>query len=231
MATFSAGFSSVTQTTAVFQATFSGGDAGYGGWRYVELVITGDDTYLITSQKAGGGTSTFYKKITGLSPSSSYRWTATLGYESGSGIQWLTLTDSGILYTESAGLGIQPWFWTKSNGEATTVMTQEAYDVLWGRLPASEFSHYVWNDLVDKVYEMRRAKGYSWDTASGRYPSYAGCKLYAGDVLSAKIFNGVKYNVGTINPTFSDVQSGDRIYGQYFTILTDRLNEIINGEV
>lgn len=231
MASFSASFSSVTQTSAFFQATFTGGDAGFAGWRYVELEITGDDTYLIRSNSSGGSSSSFSKTISGLSPSSSYRWTATLGYDTGSGIQWLTLTDSGILYTQSAGLGIQPWFWTKSNGEATTVMTQDAYDVLYGRLPASEFSHYVWNDLVDKVYEMRQAKGFTWDTASGKYPSYSGCKLYAGDTLSAKIFNGVKYNVGSINPTFADVSSGDVIYGRYFTILTDKLNQIIEGEV
>lgn len=231
MASFSASFSNVTQTSALFRATFSGGDSAFGGWRYVELVITGDDTYLIRSSSSGGSSSSFSKTISGLSPSSSYRWTATLGYDTGSGIQWLTLTDSGILYTESAGLGIQPWFWTKSNGEATTVMTQNAYDVLNGRLPASNFSHYVWNDLVDKVNEMRRAKGYTWDTAYGKYPTYSGCKLYAGDSLSAKIFNAVKYNVGSINPTFADVSSGDIIYGKYFTILTEKLNQIIEGDV
>lgn len=231
MASFSGGFSNVTQNSAEFSASFSGGDSSFANWRYVELVITGHDTYLIQSDRLGGSSSTFSQTITGLSPSSSYRWTATLGYAIGSNIQWLDMTDSGILYTQSAGLGIQPWFWTKSNGEATTVMTQNAYDVLYGRLPASEFSHYVWNDLVDKVYEMRQAKGYSWDTAYGRYTSYSGCKLYTGDVLTALIFNSVKYNVGSINPTFADVTSGERIYGEYFTILTDRLNEIIEGEV
>lgn len=109
-------------------------------------------------------------------------------------------------------------------------MTKNAYQILLGNRAADDFSHYVWNDLVTKVNEMRGKKGYSWDTANGTYPTASGCKVSAGETLSAKKYNGVRYNIGSVRSVgIYDVSAGDKLTGYHITRLTDVLNDIIEN--
>ena len=50
---FSASFSSITETSARFRASFTGGDSGFSYYRYVRLDID-RDTYEIRSDSVGG---------------------------------------------------------------------------------------------------------------------------------------------------------------------------------
>lgn len=225
---FNAGFSGITENSADFYADFTGGDSSFSGYRYVRLDIDGD-RYTIRSNRAGGSSSTFDETITGLAPGTRYSWDAQLGYDDGSGMTWLDIYDSGSFTTDETVISIDPWSWTSSNGSATNSQTQRAYDVLMGNITADNFAHEVWNDLVDKVEEMRNAKGYSWDRAGGTYPSAAGCKMYAGDRLTADAYNGVRYNIGSVFSTgIPDQSPGDPITGYKIYHLTDILNRIIN---
>lgn len=226
---FSAGFRNIGETDADFYADFTGGDSSFSGYRYVDLVLNGNRAYNIRSNERGGGSSSFDETITNLSPGTRYSWEAQLGYDDGTGTTWLELYDSGSFTTDEPAVQIERWSWTRSNGSATNLQTQRAYDVLMGDITADNFAHEVWNDLVDKVAEMRSAKGYTWDRAGGTYPSANGCKMYAGDRLTADAYNGVRYNIGSVESTgIYDQSPGDQITGYKIYHLTEVLNIIID---
>lgn len=226
---FSAGFRNIGETDADFYADFTGGDTSFSGYRYVDLVLNGNRAYNIRSNERGGGSSSFDETITNLTPGTRYRWEAQLGYDDGTGTTWLEIYDSGSFTTDEPAVQIDRWSWTRSNGSATNAQTQRAYDVLMGDITADNFAHEVWNDLVDKVAEMRSAKGYTWDRAGGTYPSASGCKMYAGDRLTADAYNGVRYNIGSVESTgIYDQSPGDPITGYKIYHLTEVLNIIID---
>lgn len=227
---FSAGFRNIGETDADFYADFTGGDSSFSGYRYVDLVLNGNRAYNIRSNERGGGSSSFDETITDLTPGTRYSWEAQLGYDDGTGTTWLEIYDSGSFTTDEPAVQIDRWSWTRSNGSATNLQTQRAYDVLMGDITADNFAHEVWNDLVDKVAEMRSAKGYTWDRAGGTYPSASGCKLYAGDRLTADAYNGVRYNIGSVESTgIYDQSPGDQITGYKIYHLTEVLNIIIDN--
>lgn len=227
---FSAGFRNIGEEEADFYADFTGGDSSFSGYRYVDLVLNGNRAYNIRSNERGGGSSSFDETITNLTPGTRYRWEAQLGYDDGTGTTWLEIYDSGSFTTDEPAVQIDRWSWTRSNGSATNAQTQRAYDVLMGDITADNFAHEVWNDLVDKVAEMRSAKGYTWDRAGGTYPSASGCKMYAGDRLTADAYNGVRYNIGSVESTgIYDQSPGDPITGYKIYHLTEVLNTIIDN--
>lgn len=127
-------------------------------------------------------------------------------------------------------VSVDPWSWTASNGSASAAQTRNAYAILNGTRAADDFSHLVWNDLVDKVMEMRAAKGYTWDRDSNLYPTQSGCKVSAREALSARKYNGVRYNIGSVRATgIFDVSPGDGMTGYHIARLAEVLNEIINS--
>ena len=226
---FSAGFRNIGEEDADFYADFTGGDSSFSGYRYVGLTLNGNRYYEIRSNERGGSSSTFDDTITNLTAGTRYSWEAQLGYDDGSGTTWLDIYDSGSFTTDEPAILVEPWSWTRSNGAATNAQTQRAYDVLMGDSTSDNFAHEVWNDLVDKVAEMREAKGYTWDRAGGTYPSASGCKMSAGDRLTAAAYNGVRYNIGSVFSTgISDQSPGDPITGYKIYHLTDILNRIID---
>ena len=226
---FSAGFRNIGEEDADFYADFTGGDSSFSGYRYVDLVIDGSRAYNIRSNERGGGSSSFDETISDLVPGTRYEWEAQLGYDDGTGITWLDIYDSGSFTTDDPAVYVSHWSWSESNGSASTSQTVRAYNVLMGNVTADQFAHEVWNDLVDKVVEVREALGYSWDRAGGDYPSASGCKMNAGDRLTADAYNGVRYNIGSVFSTgISDQSPGDPITGYKIYHLTDILNRIID---
>ncbi len=125
---------------------------------------------------------------------------------------------------------IEPWHWTSSNGSASAEQTGNAYRVLLGEIPVdSNFSHLVWNDLVDKVVEVQNAAGKSWTTTGGL--TAAQCRVSAGDTLSARIYNSVKKNIEAFGETgISDVsRDNEELTGNHIIQLTGVLNSYINS--
>ena len=148
---FSASFSSITETSARFRASFTGGDSGFSYYRYVRLDID-RDTYEIRSDSVGGASSSFSETIRGLDPGTTYDWEAQLGYEDASGsITWLSIYDSGSFTTDSTAPAIDLWSWSSSNGEASSSQTRAARNAMDNEEPAENFPHEVWNDIVNKV--------------------------------------------------------------------------------
>lgn len=211
------------------------------GKRYIYLELKGDNgdelSEWIESDQTSGDTfyfpgpdATDYEYIYGLSPGTTYAWTATIawGTNSSSLSAWAVLT--GEVTTEAA---TELWSWETSNGTATDKETQCAYSILNGDISVDEgLSHKVWNDFVDKVMTVRANFGDgTWDTVNGTYLSYAACKVEAGDRLSADLYNSVKVQIGSISATdIPDVKPGDRLTGYHIVHIAEVLNDIIASQ-
>lgn len=244
MASFSAWINSTTAYTASWGALFTGGDSSHAKPRYVELLLDGVLETYVESAEYSGGTNNFTWQFSNLSPSTTYTWSATLYYINGSGdLTATSYTDSGNFTTDKEPLNVEPWSWQYSNGVASNTETRNFYNVLYGSLPADPryFSHNVWNDLIDKVYELvvaTEATSSGWDET---YAEIWDTKVSAGDILTAVRFNSLRQNVNRvcskagISPvtvTYAMVgESGDNkpIFGKYFIIITDKINEIIES--
>lgn len=65
-------------TTAYISGTFSGGSDSYSYAKQLRVTILGDDTYIITSPQTSGGYNTFSLTVTGLSPNTTYYYSAII---------------------------------------------------------------------------------------------------------------------------------------------------------
>lgn len=102
MASFSCDITSYGQTAAYISATFTGGDANYSRYRYIKVTIGGQELALIRSTTQGGANSSFGSTTGGLSPGTTYYYTAVLCYDDGQGnIVETSYTDSGYFTTDS----------------------------------------------------------------------------------------------------------------------------------
>lgn len=118
---------------------------------------------------------------------------------------------------------VSKWSWYASNRSATATQTSTARTAVISNGLLTNFSYLVWNDMVDKVMEIRESKGYSWNS---NYATYSNTKMSSGSkLLTATRFNSLRYNADT---SYARVYSDDDIYGSYFTDLTDRMNTWID---
>ena len=114
------------------------------------------------------------------------------------------------------------WSWTAST------LRRNAQTALNNKGAVSNFSYTVWNELCEKVLEIRQALGKSWNSY---YLTFAKTKMTASDkTLTAARYNSLRYNVGDSYSTgISEVSSGDTVKGQiHFLNLTDKINEWID---
>lgn len=118
---------------------------------------------------------------------------------------------------------IDLWNWSVSNGDATASQTSVAYTAITNHGAVSAFSYLVWNDLVNKVNDIKVETGYSWNT---KYLSLSNTLMTASSkTLTAARFNSLRYNIGIHESTgLNEVYTGDEVYGWYFTALTGALN-------
>lgn len=228
------GSSSVSITSAVLEFEFTGGDSNYSDYRPLRLTIsgTGYTNRVFDSDNKGGGSSYWSISVSGLEPGTTYSVSAQLGYYTGSAVSWLSLYATGEFTTRSSSSSaVDLWSWTSSNGSASDAQTKAALDVLQGTRTADEFSHLVWNDLVDKIAEAREARpdiSVGWDNA---YATKTNTKADAGDTLSARRFNSIRYNINNMKGvSVPYVSAGDEILGSTIISLVDTLNRVI-GEL
>ena len=152
---------------------------------------------------------------------------------------------------DDGGTSITKWDWYSSNGSnASASQTISAYNAINGTgvgRSTKNFSHNVWNDMVDKVKAIcDEAVGW-WDSSSYGL-SYANTKAIANSngeyVLTAKMFNTLRNNLeiaggelgiskissGTSSGKIPHpVNSGDTVYGHYFETLADYINDCIDN--
>ncbi len=190
-----------------------------GDYRYFKFSIY-DSSHNVIEEDTRYRTTTsrFYEN---LSPNTKYY--VYCSYSSNGSTADDTLSD--YIYTQE--LSVDLWDWESSNGSATASQTLKAYNAVTNKGNVSDFSYKVWNDMCYKVYEIRSTLGaWAWDT---QYLSYDDTLMSSADkVLTAKRFNSLKYNIGSLYSTgISDVSTGDKVYGSYFTTLMDVVNEWI----
>lgn len=150
---------------------------------------------------------------------------------------WM-LSERSEVVQASSGTDVTLWTWTDRNYSdgATKAQTTQFYSVLHGNSdPTNGFSYKVWNDIVRKTEEVVEANGMTWSNKYGLGPEK--CKATANEAVSAKKYNEVRFNIGSIKSTKEEgkpstvVEAGDNIYGYHFQRLTDVLNLIIQGEL
>lgn len=85
MAQFACQINVTGLTTATLTGVFTGGDAGYTGYRRLDVTVnilgSGSGTFQVLSDSAGGGTSTFNQNFTGIPLGATVSWTATVQYQ------------------------------------------------------------------------------------------------------------------------------------------------------
>lgn len=129
-------------------------------------------------------------------------------------------------FTTDSAISVEEWSWTSSNGNASASQTKVAYNAVANKGSIDNFSYLVWNDMVDKVYEILDAIGDSW---SAKYASYTLTKMSSADkLLTAKRFNSLKHNIELRHSTgIGEVSNGDTVYGWYFRTLANCINSWI----
>lgn len=139
-------------------------------------------------------------------------------------------TGTTTIYVQPPAIEIDPWDWSASNGNATTSQTKAAYTAITSGGNVSNFSYQVWNDLVNKVVEVKTEVGADWNV---KYLSQSATLMTSSDkTLTAARFNSLRYNIGIHESTgLNDVFTGDKVYGWYFTALTKALNLWIDSVV
>lgn len=176
------------------------------------IISVSSGTVYTTYSYSGGsdsGTSTgsstssdknWVKTLSGLTPGTTYTITARL-IDSNTGriLQTVTLNAT----TEKDGQAVTLWSWSASNGSASASQTQAARDAVAGHGAVEDFSHLVWNDMVDKVAEMRNAAGLSpvWNPT---YLTQSNTKMSSTDkTMTAARYNSLRYNIG-LYKSFAD---------------------------
>ena len=221
---------STTTSSITFSVKGVSGTAEY--WRYFRCFVYLDGVEIDRYGSSGSmpsHTSNFTWTSTGLRAGTTYTvavYTATdpWGDEEFQAI-------SGPRTATTAKVSIPAWSWTSSNGSATAAQTQNAYAILQGTRSADDFSHLVWNDLVDKIAQVRNSRqdiAVDWDNA---YATKTNTKASAGNTLSAVRYNSICYNINNMKGvSVPYVSSGDVIYGANIISLVNTLNAII-GEL
>ena len=181
---------------------------------YLDGVYKGQTT--LSEGVSSGGAYTF----SGLKPGTGYTISVSITAPG-----WESTVDLDT-YAETDELSVELWSWSSSNGSASVAQTQAAYNAVKNQGKLSQFSYLVWNDMVDKVYEILQANGYSWNNI---FASYAVTKMSSGDKkLTATRFNSLRYNIEIHYSTgINTVYRGDVVYGWYFTTLADCMNNMI----
>ncbi len=166
--------------------------------------------------------------FTGLDPDTSYSIYALITYQNGDG-SWGTATlDTVDISTNSPPVPIiDKWDWHSSNGDASSSVTDRAYEAVVGNGSTTDFSYKVWNDMVDKISEVIDAAGENWVNT---FETKNNTKMSSSDkTLTATRYNSLRYNVGrNFSTGISEVQTGDPVLGTHFTDLMDAVNDWID---
>lgn len=193
--------------------------------RNLLIEIDGEEYFLKEYGSIGQTSTIFSKTIKNLIPNKKYTISFGLGWGGGNTSNWNPLTNHNFSVSFTTDPAVGKWSWEVTNGDASDEQTQIAYQILMGEIPADDFSHLVWNDLINMVSDLRVANGLdSWDTDDNYYLSKSACLVEAGDTLSAAIYNSLLYNVeGFASTDLSEVQKEDKLTGSAIIGITSAL--------
>ena len=131
-------------------------------------------------------------------------------------------------FTTKAEVSVEEWDWGISNGSATAAQTQLAYAAITGQGALTDFSYLVWNDIVNKTYEVVADRNGEWNTD---YGTLAQTLMTSTDKhMTARRFNAVIWNLAQYKTPLNGLTrkaQNDPMLGSYFIDLTDSINNTI----
>lgn len=136
---------------------------------------------------------------------------------------------------------IPKWDWEKRNGTNATL--EETIDAWWALCDPDlygtlDFSHKVWNDMVDKLYDLIVATTNWWDSKYGNYinTKFATSAIVSEYELTARRFNALRHNLNFVGDycgiggiDIGAVEPNDTVYASYFFEITDFMNRCIEN--
>ena len=136
---------------------FSGGSSSYKGQRRMDVAVSGVGTFSALSPETSGGENTFSIDITGLTPGTTYSWSASLYYQNTSR-GWVT---AGSQYDKTGSLT------TKSGAAAAhkTLINGTAYEVKGGKclVNGTVYDIKKGRTLIGGTgYDIKFQNGYTW---------------------------------------------------------------------
>lgn len=210
----------------------------YGQWTddTASLKASTGETTSYIAQNHGGGDGNNFRIRSTKNPATAnttyYIWVS--GY---SGDDTGPSTLHIVPPSEPATETVEKWNWNASNGSANATLTSNAYDAVVNRKATTNFSHLVWNDMVDKVHDVIKAYASYADWESS-YASYNDTKMNSAPYyLTAVKFNSIRNNIEIIgnyinlgyHTDIGKVDSGDYVNGDYFLILAEYINDCIDN--
>ena len=203
----------------------------------IAYVVT---TWSVWFNGTGEGTKNATSRIEhGVSPGESEKGELVVRfrakqYVNGSYLQTLDFGDfkssSITVKMEEDVVKPEKWSWYSSNGTASSEETEKAHTAITSGGKTTDFSSDVWDDMVDKVSEIRQFyKHSSWNNT---YATKSDTKVASDKILTAKMFNSLLENISQYyNNGMSTVIPGQDVQGSYFTTLTKLMNGWIdNGD-
>lgn len=160
-----------------------------------------------------------------------------------------TMTKSVTLNITIPEFTIKKWSWITSNGSASLSVTTAARNAVQKQESTRNFSHLVWDDMVDKVQALISKTTKVWDTNYATYSNTKAITNANGEYeLTAVMFNSLRNNLELVGlkvgltkiPSTTDhdnapsgtiphpVMSGKKVFGHYFLTLTDYMNSCID---
>ena len=194
-------------------------------------IYEGSSDYIKADDNSGDGNN-FYIKSNTVYPNKTYYLWVKCWDNPNNAAYTLHIVFTPSSTTET----VAKWSWTASNGSASVTETSEAYNAVKKKQSTKNFSHLVWNDMVDKVHDVIKAYSRSadWDSS---YAPYENTKMNSAPYyLTAVKFNSLRNNIEIVGGWLSlgyrtdigKVESGDYVYGEYFTTLADYINDCID---
>ena len=146
----------------------------------------------------------------------------------------LLTSKQGYVTTNTGSSVIIPtWYWYRSNGSASATQTEAALNAIQNKRSTLNFSHLVWNDIVNKAKAISNLAVGWWDSD---YATYSDTLMTTEPYeLTADMFNSLRNNLEIIaqyvgmgyKTGIGKVSPGDKVYGDYFDTLTEYMNDCI----
>jgi len=207
-------------TTSTLDVCVSGLDTEWGnGTRYVKWYLNGDfktEKTISNFVKSGG-----YYTFNNLLANTTYNISCDISWYDPTIQQFTTLVYLEDSFTTER-IVVDNWEWSYSELQA-----------LQNKGKVNVITYQRWNDLVNKVNEVRLINSWGWDeTNYGELESIL--MSYSDKILTAKRFNSIRNNinvfakhVGAQPVNIPVVYSGDIVYGWYFTAIGLCINNCI----
>ena len=215
-------------TTEHITVYLSGLDENYDrADRYVDWYLYPEATKRGRSTIGKNATTSETFAFGGLSEGTSYQIYGLVYWTDGSTGAWDNKQTELLTVTTTSSSKITKWYWTSSNGSATTSETQKAHTAVKNNGYVKDFSYRVWNDLVDKLNEY--ITKYHENRWSGVILSLSNTKMTESDrTLTADRFNSLRHEMNyACSTNYPMANTGDEVKGSYFTEITARLNDEI----